>query len=628
MSTIGSCAGDRDSARKVRNVLFIMCDQLRFDHLSCYGHPTLKTPHLDALAARGVLFDRAYVQSPYCGPSRMSYYTGRYVHAHGSSWNFVPLKTGEMTIGDHLRPLGVRSVLAGKTHMRADLAGMSRLGIDPNSQIGVRISECGFDPYERDDGIHPYSGHDPDPRYHDYLRAQGLGGDNPWEEWANSVTAADGSKRSGWFLKYSNRPARVPDEHSETPYITRRAMDFIDEAARAGGDGAGGGVGGGAGRSVGDGQPWCLHLSFIKPHWPYVVPEPYASMYQPEDALPVRRSEAERRDPHPVYAAMMQHKVSQTFARDGVREAVMPGYMGLVKQIDDQLGKLFAFLDERGLTDSTMIIFTSDHGDYLGDHWMGEKDLFHEQIIRVPLIIVDPDSRADATRGTRCQALVEAVDIAPTLLDVYGGAPVPHILDGRSLRPWLFGETPREWRESVICEYDYSFQDTRITLGTRPREAWLRMVFDGRWKYILAENYRPMLFDLETDPDEFHDLGADPRFAAERARLHEALFKWARQPRQRVTVPDGAIESIEVQPRISEGGILIGYWDEADLAAARQTFKPRFASTNPLVKPTLDRLVDPDTRLVDPDTHRVDSGDRLTDPASDKASSPGAAHAQ
>ncbi|WHZ11369.1 MAG: Sulfatase family protein [Burkholderiaceae bacterium] len=558
-------------ARSVNNVLFIMCDQLRADHLSCFGHPALKTPNLDALARKGMIFDRAYVQSPVCGPSRMSYYTGRYVHAHGASWNFVPLKAGEMTIGDHLRPLGVRSVLVGKTHMRADLAGMSRLGIDPNSMIGVRIAECGFDPYERDDGIHPYSGHDPDPAYNNYLREQGFGGDNPWESWANSTVGEDGDLRSGWFLKYSNRPARIPDEHSETPYITRRAMDFISTA--------------------GD-QPWCLHLSYIKPHWPYIVPEPYASMYGPEDALPVVRSESERQDPHPLYGAMMNHRVSRTFSREGVREAVMPGYMGLIKQIDDQLGRLFAFMEERGLMENTMIVFTSDHGDYLGDHWMGEKDLFHEPVIRAPLIIYDPDPRADATRGTRCDALVEAVDVAPTLLDVYGGQAVPHVIDGRSLRPLLFGERPADWRQAVVCEYDYAFQESRIELDAKPRECWMRMIFDGRWKYVLIENYRPMLFDLQQDPHEFDDLGASeaPEHVAARARLHEALFRWARQPRQRVTVPDGAIESTEVQARISEGGILIGYWDEADLAEARRHFKPRFASTNPLVKATLDRL--------------------------------------
>ena len=555
----------------VKNILFIMCDQLRADHLSCFGHPHLKTPNLDALAARGVIFDRAYVNSPVCGPSRMSYYTGRYVHSHGASWNFVPLKAGEMTIGDHLRPLGVQSVLVGKTHMRADFSGMSRLGIDPNSQVGVRMAQCGFDPYERDDGIHPYSGHDPDPAYNDYLRSQGYTGENPWEEWANSTEDEDGTLRSGWFLKYSNRAARIADEHSETPYITRRAMDFIRES--------------------GD-KPWCLHLSYIKPHWPYLVPEPYASMYGPEHALPVVRSEAERTDPHPVYAAMMQHKVSQTFAKDGVREAVIPGYMGLIKQIDDQLGLLFQFLEEQGLMDSTMIVFTADHGDYLGDHWMGEKDLFHDPVIRSPLIIYDPDPRADATRGTRCQAMVEAIDLAPTFLDVYGGEAVPHVMDGHSLRPWLFGQSPANWRQEVVCEYDFAFQDSRITLGAQPQNCWMRMIFDGRYKYVLFEDFRPMLFDLQTDPQEFQDLGASmaPEHVQARQRLHEALFRWARKPRQRVTVSDAAIASIEVQARITEGGILIGYWDEEDLSQARQKFKPRFASHNPLVASTLDRL--------------------------------------
>ncbi len=555
----------------VKNILFIMCDQLRADHLSCFGHPHLKTPNLDALAARGVIFDRAYVNSPVCGPSRMSYYTGRYVHSHGASWNFVPLKAGEMTIGDHLRPLGVQSVLVGKTHMRADFSGMSRLGIDPNSQVGVRMAQCGFDPYERDDGIHPYSGHDPDPAYNDYLRSQGYTGENPWEEWANSTEDEDGTLRSGWFLKYSNRAARIADEHSETPYITRRAMDFIRES--------------------GD-KPWCLHLSYIKPHWPYLVPEPYASMYGPEHALPVVRNETERADPHPVYAAMMQHKVSQTFAKDGVREAVIPGYMGLIKQIDDQLGLLFQLLEEQDLMDSTMIVFTADHGDYLGDHWMGEKDLFHDPVIRSPLIIYDPDPRADATRGTRCQAMVEAIDLAPTFLDVYGGEAVPHVMDGHSLRPWLFGQSPANWRQEVVCEYDFAFQDSRITLGAQPQNCWMRMIFDGRYKYVLFEDFRPMLFDLQTDPQEFQDLGASmaPEHVQARQRLHEALFRWARKPRQRVTVSDAAIASIEVQARITEGGILIGYWDEEDLSQARQHFKPRFASHNPLVASTLDRL--------------------------------------
>jgi len=123
-----------------RNVLFIMCDQLRFDYLGVSGHPHIKTPNIDGLARRGVRLLNAYVQSTICGPSRMSTYTGRYVRSHGSTWNGIPLRVGEPTVGDHLREVGVRSVLVGKTHMAPDRAGMARLGIAPESLIEVQVS--------------------------------------------------------------------------------------------------------------------------------------------------------------------------------------------------------------------------------------------------------------------------------------------------------------------------------------------------------------------------------------------------------------------------------------------------------------------------------------------------------
>jgi len=546
---------------RVRNILFIMCDQLRWDYLSCYGHPRLQTPNIDRLAQEGVRFDRAYCQSPVCGPSRMSFYTGRYVNSHGASWNFVPLRIGERTLGDHLRPRGIRTALVGKTHMRADYAGMARLGIDERSDEGIFAAECGFEPYERDDGVHPSSGHDPNPEYNAYLRRHGFGGDNPWEDWANSAEGPDGEILSGWYLKNSQYPARVPAEHSETAYITARAIDFVEEAGDA---------------------PWCLHLSYIKPHWPYMAPAPYATMYGPEDVPPPLRDPREKDDPHPVYGAFQNHRVSKAFARDEVREAVIPAYMAMVKQIDDEIGRLLGALDQAGRMDDTMIVFTSDHGDYLGDHWLGEKDLFHEASVRIPLIIRDPSPAADASRGTVCDALVEAVDVAPTFVDAVGGYPQPHIFDGRSLGPILRGETPEDWRRFVISEYDYAFMDARIALSTPPREAWLRMIFDGRYKYIVMENQRPLLFDLENDPDEFIDLGADPAYAEERARLDRLLLEWALKPRQRVTVADSTLENAQVQRNISEQGILIGYYDEIELADARESWTPIFAAFNPV----------------------------------------------
>ena len=218
----------------VRNILFIMCDQLRWDYLSAYGHPTLDTPNIDGLAARGVRFDRAYVQSPICGSSRMSFYTGRYVHSHGASWNTFPIRAGELTLGDYMRALGRETVLVGKTHMRADLDGLARLEVNLNSELGVRAKECGFDPWERDDGLHgdgPNGRYDPnEPDYNNYLRQQGFDGENPWHQWANAVVDDTGKIRSGFLLANNRFPSRLPDEHTETPYMTRRAIEYMEHA--------------------------------------------------------------------------------------------------------------------------------------------------------------------------------------------------------------------------------------------------------------------------------------------------------------------------------------------------------------------------------------------------------------
>ena len=140
---------------KVKNVLFIMCDQLRADHLSCAGHPHLKTPAIDGLARHGVLFPRAYVQSGVCGPSRMSYYTGRYMFSHGATWNRVPLSVRERTIGDYLLPTGMRVALAGKTHVLPDTDGLERYGIEGGSALAALMRTGRFEELDRYDGHSP-----------------------------------------------------------------------------------------------------------------------------------------------------------------------------------------------------------------------------------------------------------------------------------------------------------------------------------------------------------------------------------------------------------------------------------------------------------------------------------------
>ena len=537
----------RAMTRRIRNILFVMYDQLRWDAMSCAGHPRLSTPHWDALAARGVRFTRAYCQSPVCGASRMSFYTGRYVDSHGASWNGVPLKVGEMTLGDHLRPLGMGAWLVGKTHMKADAEGMARLGLAPDSVIGARVAECGFDLWERDDGMRPEGPkglYDPGGAraYNDWLRARGYDSENPWHDFANAGRDEDGSLASGWFLRNSARAAAIEEPDSETPYLTTRAMEFMEATP----------------------GPWLCHLSYIKPHWPYIAPEPYASMFGPADVPPAVRDARERQDPHPVYRAFMDNRIGRAFSRDEVREAVIPAYYGLVKQCDDQFGRLIAWLEATGRMEDTMIVVTSDHGDYLGDHWLGEKDLFHEPSVKIPLIVYDPRPEADATRGTVCDALVESLDLVATFVEAAGGTVPDHVVEGRSLLPWLEGRRPARWRRAVVSEYDYAPTPMCRELGVAPRDAHLVMVFDGRWKLIHAKGFRPMLFDLETDPDEFRDLGADPEFEAERERLHALLHAWALRRAQRTTTSEAQLRAR--QQGGSEGvGVLIGVWDETEV---------------------------------------------------------------
>lgn len=532
----------------IRNVLYIMCDQLRRDYLSCYGHPHLHTPNIDRLAAEGVRFARAYTQGTICGPSRMSSYTGRYVSSHQVSWNAVPLPLEELTLGDYLRPAGIRTALVGKTHATANLEGMQALGVDPQSERGLQLAEAGFEPYDRNDGIYPDGELFADKResapYTHYLRSLGYTGDNPWHDWANAAEGANGELLSGWQMRNAGLPTRLPEQHSETVYTTGRAIDFMREQGE---------------------RPWCLHLSYIKPHWPYIAPAPYHALYGPEHVQPVLRAAPGEESRHPVYQAFQQHQESLNFSREDVRNTVIPTYMGLIRQIDDQLGRLFDHMQGSGRWDDTLIVFTSDHGDYLGDHGLGEKEFLLEPAVGVPLLVRDPRAAADATRGTVEQALVQSIDVLPTLLDAFAVPGAAHRVEGRSLLPLLHGHRPANWREYAIAEYDYAFQaPARERLG-RPIDACrMYMVRSERWKYLAYDGFRPQLFDLQADPGELRDLGADPAHADVREQHQAYLFQWLRGLKRRTTISNEEIDLRGQAFRYGEpeGGKLvrIGEW--------------------------------------------------------------------
>ena len=516
----------------VRNVLFVMCDQLRRDHLSCYGG-RVHTPALDALAARGVRFDNAFVQSGVCGPSRMSFYTGRYVASHGATWNRVPLSATEHTLGDYLRAAGRDATLAGKTHVLPDDEALARFGIEVESERGALLREGGFRVVDRYDGHTPPG---PESHYAQWLREHGYACDDPWSQFV--VAHDDGGRAvSGWHLRNAHLPARVAEAHSETAYMTDVALDWIARQRD---------------------RPWVLHLSYVKPHWPYVAPAPYHARYRGRDVGPiVHGAQDGTADEHPVVRAYREHDECLTFASEEVARHVRPAYMGLVAQVDDRLGRLLAALESNGRFDDTLIVFTSDHGEFGGDRGLGEKELLYDEIVRVPLIVFDPDPRADATRGRAISRMVEAVDVVPTILDAFALDPAVHRIEGASLLAHTReGGAPA--RDAVFAELDYGFRRARRVLGRDVQSCRAWMVRTSQWKYVHWQGFRPQLFDLVADPLELVDVGTDARCAAQRAELRERLFDWLATRKRRTTVADATVEARTDAHR--RHGIHIGIW--------------------------------------------------------------------
>ena len=284
-------------------------------------------------------------------------------------------------------------------------------------------------------------------------------------------------------------PARVAEEHSETAYMTREAMRFIEDMGE---------------------RPWFLHLSYVKPHWPYMAPAPYHALYGAEDCLPINRDPSELIDQHPVLAAYRRHEESLAFQRPEAPGVVRPAYMGLINQIDDWLGRLFDQLKKLGRFDDTLIFFTADHGDFLGDHWLGEKEMFYEEALRVPFIVYDPDPPADAARGTVDQRFVEGrrrrADLPRRARPA--GAATTWSKAARCCRCCAAG---RSEPGATLCSPSSTIPSARraSSCGRKPQDCRAMMVRTDRWKYVWWQDFRPMLFDLANDPRELRDLGAE-----------------------------------------------------------------------------------------------------------------------
>ncbi len=472
------------------NILLITADQWRGDCLGTVGHPVVRTPSLDAFAETATLFEQHHATTAPCSPARASLYTGLYQMNHRVVRNGTPLDDRFDNIARAARRAGYAPTLFGYTDTSPD----PRLH-DPN-----------------DPALRSYEGALPGFTVRQSLPED----DKPWLSWLASrghatetlgtihhVERQDGERVS------LNAPRYSKDE-TQTAFLASAFLDWLGEQE--------------------GGTPWMAHVSFLRPHPPITVPEPYNTMYDPEDGpdFAGAASADEEARFHPLIAALQdaQHLSSHIPGADcHVRDLsrrdlkrIRALYYGMISEVDAQLGRIFDALD--GL-DDTLIIFTSDHGEMMGDHWMLGKGGFYRQSYHIPLIVRAPEG----ARGNRIRAFTSAADIFPTLLDVLD-LEAGHAPDGASLLPWLQGRTPLSWREAALWEFDF-----RQLVLRRPEhfpEEALRgspaliSSMTPDWQYVHVSGMQDLLLKNDKTPSSCENQ-ADSHPDIVRARLKDLL---------------------------------------------------------------------------------------------------------
>jgi arylsulfatase A-like enzyme len=486
------------------NVLLITFDQWRGDCLSAMGHPCVRTPHLDALAAEGVLFRRHYTQASPCGPARASLLTGLYQQNHRSVRNGVPLDDRHPNLAREARKAGYDPLLFGYTDTSLD--PRLRPPADPHLTTYDNVLPGFTVGLHMDERLSAWRAD---------LRAKGYElPDAPKDIWLPCRGAGRGTGPT--FA-----PTRYSAADSDTSFLTEAVLRHL---------------------SVHRGERWFLHLAYLRPHPPFIAPEPYHARYSAQAAPPPARArtrETEARQ-HPWLAAHLDciyrgpsNKLTQDQMPLGALDdaglaQLRATYYGMIAEIDDALGRIVAALKADGSWEDTLLAVTSDHGEMLGDHWMFGKDGYFDAAYHVPLIVRDPRAEADRGRGRIVDAFTEAVDLMPTILD-WLGAEIPRACDGETLAPLLRGEAPAGWRREVHWEYD--FRDLRepaaqAALGLRADQCALNVIRDERYKYVHFAALPPLLFDLGRDPHELENRAADPGYQPIVLEYAQKLLSW------------------------------------------------------------------------------------------------------
>ncbi len=473
------------------HVVLLMADHLRRDSLGCYGDRAVATPNLDRLAEECVVFDHAYCATPLCTPTRVSMYTGKHAHTHGAIVN-----------GHHYpeeKPFATAGPQHGTLYEALAAAGY---GI-----AHVGIQHCQTDP--------PLEERVPEadvvgwPEYGEYAKEHGFVG-NSWSrvplcprlEWKGGrprVEMGAGPRRSLFPFDA---------EHYMDAYFSRLAEERIGRLDLS--------------------QPQFFEALFWAPHPPLELPEPYYSMYPPEDIeLPETVGVWCKGQPGSLLIQTCG-QVGAHALREEYREA-WSGYYGLVTMVDECLGRVIDALKARGIWDDALVIFTQDHGDLMGCHQLMQKNCFYEEAAALPLM-VKPPGGAGGRRGQ----LVSAIDFCPSVCD-YAGADAPEGVQGRSWRQAV-EEPDAAWRDAVFLEYN----------GDQGRNAWPQRGVvlhgeGGRWKYIATRGDVHELYDLAADPHETRSLIDSPEHQEVCDRLRARLADWMRTTEDPITPEEMAL---------------------------------------------------------------------------------------
>ena len=453
---------------KSKNILWIMVDQMRADCLGMMGNSAVQTPNLDALAHRGVAFENVFAQFPICTPSRASIFTGRYVHSHGAWCNGVPISREAILLPEYLRDCGFDTSIIGKLHL-----------FPQESDHGFNYRELHEE--HLDDSLSGYV---------DFLNRNGQKGGLP-------------GNQTDW----QNKPIGIctmDEPYEETRWVANRARNWMREIRK-------------------ENQPFFLYSSFLRPHSPYNPLERFARMYDDTKIDPPAfdSEEWDRIPPrHRMYAESKDfNHTSEEWTQLRLH------YYALCTQVDESVGALLQALEDTGLAEDTLVLFTSDHGDYVGDHGLYGKGHPWDSAIHVPLIVYDP---TDPGNGVRYPGLVESIDILPSVLDLVG-LDIPQAVQGKSFMPAVRGEV-EEHRSAVFSETvtHTNAQDVGPLFSVCP-ERHLITIRTKRWKYIHYVDEPGELYDLDSDPGERRNLIGLPEMTDTIATLRNRILDWTVQ---------------------------------------------------------------------------------------------------